>query len=232
MTLAEVVAQRAVIEQSKGMLMTVYGLSPEQAFRVLRWRSQETNTKLRDLVDASTALTPMDAHVRTSFDHLLLTIHQRRPRWPVCWAGGSGGRPSGLPTPAARIAMRCRARIGRSGSLADLRFRTVPTSNGRYGHRRRWDFSPGPGLCKQSPISGENSAISSSSTAKPPSRTAPRGREAHRGRSTGKPSPTVSPSCRPVLPPAHPPTPGRLRPAPPPLTHRANCPCRPDAPLR
>ena len=40
---------RAVIEQVKGVLMAIYRISAEQAFGVLRWRSQETNTKLRAL---------------------------------------------------------------------------------------------------------------------------------------------------------------------------------------
>ncbi|WP_019928964.1 ANTAR domain-containing protein [Nocardia sp. BMG111209] len=41
----EVVAARAVIEQAKGILMFVYWISAEQAFGVLRWRSQDTNTR-------------------------------------------------------------------------------------------------------------------------------------------------------------------------------------------
>ncbi|GAB2552821.1 PAS and ANTAR domain-containing protein [Nocardia heshunensis] len=81
--LTDIVANRAVIEQAKGILMMVYGLSADQAFGVLRWRSQETNTKLRDLsaalVTAVKPLTPMDARVRTAFDHLLLTVHRQRP---------------------------------------------------------------------------------------------------------------------------------------------------------
>ncbi|MEV6073000.1 PAS and ANTAR domain-containing protein [Nocardia sp. NPDC052001] len=83
-SLVEIVAQRAVIEQAKGILMTVYGLSPDQAFGVLRWRSQETNVKLRDLaaalVLAAKPLTPMDVRVRTAFDHLLLTVNRHQPQ--------------------------------------------------------------------------------------------------------------------------------------------------------
>ncbi|WP_405494526.1 PAS and ANTAR domain-containing protein [Nocardia sp. NBC_00511] len=82
--LTDIVAQRAVIEQAKGILMTVYGLSADQAFGVLRWRSQETNTKLRDLcatlVTESKPLTPMDVRARTAFDHLLLTVHRHLPQ--------------------------------------------------------------------------------------------------------------------------------------------------------
>ena len=74
---------RAVIEQAKGVLMAIYRISPEQAFGVLRWRSQETNTKLRELarqliVEIDT-LPPSSAEVQSAFDHLLLTVHERIP---------------------------------------------------------------------------------------------------------------------------------------------------------
>ncbi|SUD48462.1 putative diguanylate cyclase [Nocardia otitidiscaviarum] len=79
--LPEIVEQRAAIEQAKGILMAIYALSPDQAFQVLRWRSQVTNTKLRDLsaalVAATTATPPMDVRARTRFDHILLTVHER-----------------------------------------------------------------------------------------------------------------------------------------------------------
>ena len=72
---------RAVIEQAKGILMAVYRVSPEQAFGVLRWRSQETNTKLRSLAKQLIAevsnLPAPSADVQSAFDHLLLTVHQR-----------------------------------------------------------------------------------------------------------------------------------------------------------
>jgi ANTAR domain-containing protein/PAS domain-containing protein len=72
---------RAVIEQAKGVLMAIYRISSEQAFGVLRWRSQETNTKLRELarellVEIAT-LPPPSADVQSAFDHLLLTVHER-----------------------------------------------------------------------------------------------------------------------------------------------------------
>jgi PAS domain S-box-containing protein len=73
-------ASRAVIEQAKGMLMLVYGISPDRAFDVLTWRSQQTNTKLRtlaqNLVNAATKIVTIDDTARQSFDHLLLTAHQ------------------------------------------------------------------------------------------------------------------------------------------------------------
>lgn len=79
--LPELYAARAVIEQAKGALMLVYGISPEQAFRVLSWRSQETNVKLRTLsarlVADLNSLTHSVGDLRTKFDHLLLTAHER-----------------------------------------------------------------------------------------------------------------------------------------------------------
>jgi hypothetical protein len=74
---------RAVIEQAKGILMAIYRVSPEQAFGVLRWRSQETNTKVRALATqliAEISTQPMrSADEQAAFDHLLLTVHQRIP---------------------------------------------------------------------------------------------------------------------------------------------------------
>ncbi|MFI9633706.1 PAS and ANTAR domain-containing protein [Nocardia sp. NPDC051929] len=79
--LPELYAARAVIEQAKGALMLIYGVGPEQAFRVLSWRSQETNVKLRKLAARLVADLPGLASVtvglRTEFDHLLLTAHER-----------------------------------------------------------------------------------------------------------------------------------------------------------
>ncbi|WP_039798137.1 PAS and ANTAR domain-containing protein [Nocardia araoensis] len=79
--LPELYAARAVIEQAKGALMLIYGVGSEQAFRVLSWRSQETNVKLRNLAARLVADLPGLAGVtvglRTEFDHLLLTAHER-----------------------------------------------------------------------------------------------------------------------------------------------------------
>lgn len=74
---------RAVIEQAKGILVAIYRVSPEQAFGVLRWRSQETNTKLRSLAKqlvAEIATQPtLSADTQAAFDHMLLTVHLRIP---------------------------------------------------------------------------------------------------------------------------------------------------------
>jgi ANTAR domain/PAS fold len=77
---------RAAIEQAKGVLMCVYRVSAEQAFRVLQWRSQETNTKLRELAKQLIAevatMTLPAAAVQSEFDRLLLTVHERIPAEP------------------------------------------------------------------------------------------------------------------------------------------------------
>jgi AmiR/NasT family two-component response regulator len=79
--MSQVVAARELIEQAKGAVRPAYGIPAQQAFEVLVWRSQETNTKLRDLaenlVTAITASGGADVSTRTRFDHLLLTAHQR-----------------------------------------------------------------------------------------------------------------------------------------------------------
>ncbi|MGO4649820.1 PAS and ANTAR domain-containing protein [Nocardia sp. 2YAB30] len=79
--LPDLLETRAVIEQAKGVLMLAYAITAEQAFRVLTWRSQETNTKLRDLAAQLIAELPdlgaAPPHRRTQLDHLLLTVHQR-----------------------------------------------------------------------------------------------------------------------------------------------------------
>lgn len=81
--LPEVVQYRAVIEQAKGALMRTYRINADQAFNVLRWRSQETNVKLRDLaqalIDELDLLPALPANAVTAVDHLLLTLHERMP---------------------------------------------------------------------------------------------------------------------------------------------------------
>ncbi|OIN78959.1 PAS and ANTAR domain-containing protein [Mycobacterium malmoense] len=78
--LAEISENRAGIEQTKGMLMLIYGINDDAAFNLLRWLSQETNVKLRLLAEqisedfrgGGSAL-----NSQSEFDHLLLTAHQR-----------------------------------------------------------------------------------------------------------------------------------------------------------
>ena len=79
---AEIAENRAAIEQAKGILMLVYRIEDDAAFDLLKWRSQETNVKLRAL--AEQLLTDVRALEygetvprRSTFDRLLLTVHQR-----------------------------------------------------------------------------------------------------------------------------------------------------------
>ena len=83
-SLPELLESRAAIEQAKGALMLVYRIDANAAFELLLWRSQHTNTKVRALatqiVDelATVDFDPDD--LRRSFDHLLLTAHERVDR--------------------------------------------------------------------------------------------------------------------------------------------------------
>jgi PAS domain S-box-containing protein len=76
---AELALSRAVIEQAKGALMLVYGISADRAFDILTWRSQDTNTRLRTIAESFVAgladLDPDEAGLRRRVDHLLLTVH-------------------------------------------------------------------------------------------------------------------------------------------------------------
>jgi hypothetical protein len=79
---AEIAENRAAIEQVKGMLMVVYRIDADAAFDLLKWRSQETNVKLRILAEQLLAdfaeLTDDETlPPRATFDHLLLTAHHR-----------------------------------------------------------------------------------------------------------------------------------------------------------
>lgn len=83
-TLPEIFEARAEIEQAKGVLMVVYRITAEQAFGVLQWRSQETNTKVRVIATQLLAelgtLPPPSQGNQNAFDHLLLTVHERAPQ--------------------------------------------------------------------------------------------------------------------------------------------------------
>lgn len=79
---ARIAANRTPIDLAKGMLMLIYGVDEDTAFEVLRWRSQETNTKVRSLakqlardfmvLTRDSGLQPVSA-----YDQLLVTVHQR-----------------------------------------------------------------------------------------------------------------------------------------------------------
>lgn len=83
--LTDIAENRAAIEQVKGMLMLIYRVDADTAFELLRWRSQETNVKLRLLaerlvVDYAGLVYDELLPPRATFDHLLLTAHQRIDR--------------------------------------------------------------------------------------------------------------------------------------------------------
>jgi ANTAR domain/PAS fold len=81
---AEITEHRAVIEQAKGMLMLVYGLDAAAAFDLLKWRSQESNVKLRLLAERIVAdfrdVPDKAIGSRSAFDHVLLTADERIAR--------------------------------------------------------------------------------------------------------------------------------------------------------
>ncbi len=79
---AEIAEARSGIEQAKGMLMVIYRINADAAFELLKWRSQETNTKLRALAEqiARDFLQLSYDEVlpaRAVYDRLLLTAHTR-----------------------------------------------------------------------------------------------------------------------------------------------------------
>jgi hypothetical protein len=79
---AEIADNRATIEQIKGMLMMIYRVDAAAAFDLLKWRSQETNVKLRTLAEQLLAdfaglIYEEVLPARATFDHLLLTAHER-----------------------------------------------------------------------------------------------------------------------------------------------------------
>jgi ANTAR domain-containing protein len=79
---AEIAEARSGIEQAKGMLMVIYRINADSAFELLKWRSQETNTKLRALAEQIVRDfldLPYDEVLpaRAVYDRLLLTAHLR-----------------------------------------------------------------------------------------------------------------------------------------------------------
>lgn len=104
--LGDIVAARATIEQAKGILMFVYELSADRAFDLLRWRSQETNTRVRELSAALVRLVTgaglRPDTLRHQVDHFLLTAHHTAPKRAVRvrptterWAPSLQFKPSG-----------------------------------------------------------------------------------------------------------------------------------------
>jgi ANTAR domain len=78
----DILERRVVIEQTKGMLMFLYGVDADAAFEMLRVQSQQHNVKLHliaeqileDLVELSMDSPPAQ---RLDSDRVLLAAHQR-----------------------------------------------------------------------------------------------------------------------------------------------------------
>jgi PAS domain S-box-containing protein len=80
--IAKITENRAVIEQAKGMLMAIYGINAQAAFDLLKWRSQDSNVKLRPLAEQIVADFSSVGHdeslpARSVYDNLLLTAQDR-----------------------------------------------------------------------------------------------------------------------------------------------------------
>jgi hypothetical protein len=63
-----------------------YGVSAERAFEVLKWRSQQTNVKLRVIAEQvveQLVAQPPGAEVRSHIDRVLLASHERTGRSPL-----------------------------------------------------------------------------------------------------------------------------------------------------
>jgi len=78
-------ATRATIEQAKGALMITYGLDEDEAFALLRWHSQHSNIKLRDIATAITDHTSDPGIADLSADGKITEIlaHLTDPDTPV-----------------------------------------------------------------------------------------------------------------------------------------------------
>ncbi len=73
-----IVADRAVIEQAKGMLMVIYSVDEDAAFEILRWRSQSLNVKLHSVAAALIGQLPCTMDITPSLrapaDHCVMTL--------------------------------------------------------------------------------------------------------------------------------------------------------------
>jgi len=78
-------ATRATIEQAKGALMITYGLDEDEAFALLRWHSQHSNIKLRDIATAITDHTSDPGIADLSADGKITEIlaHLTNPATPA-----------------------------------------------------------------------------------------------------------------------------------------------------
>ncbi|WP_235892360.1 ANTAR domain-containing protein [Mycolicibacterium hodleri] len=82
-----IVANRAAIEQAKGILMFVHAIDGVAAFHLLRSQSRTSRIKLRLLAeqfinDVSALTFDERLDLETACSHLLLTAHERVRRGP------------------------------------------------------------------------------------------------------------------------------------------------------
>lgn len=79
--LRRAIESRSTIEQAKGIVMAAFGASPEKAFELLKWRSQQNNVKLRDLCEQFVAdvceQQPVGAEAGDRVGEILVTCHTR-----------------------------------------------------------------------------------------------------------------------------------------------------------
>ncbi len=71
---------RAVIDQCKGIVMVVLDITDDQAFALIRWRSQETNTPVRLLcrqILADLSAEPLGEGLESTVGTVLMTAHTR-----------------------------------------------------------------------------------------------------------------------------------------------------------
>lgn len=78
---ARTVESRAAIEQCKGLMAAIMHISPDKAFDLLKWRSQETNVSVRALseqmlLDVS-AVDLVSDPVKDQLGKILMTAHSR-----------------------------------------------------------------------------------------------------------------------------------------------------------
>ena len=83
--LAKKMVDRLHVERANGMLMAIYGTDADHAFLVLKWRSQETNVKVRDLarqlvIEFPTLTAEQRLPTASGYDGVLLTAHLSIPR--------------------------------------------------------------------------------------------------------------------------------------------------------
>lgn len=82
--IAEVITSRAAIDQAKGALMTIYGISADKAFELLTWQSQNANIKVRllaeQLVRDLASGIGLSNTSRGEFDQVFLTAAARSKR--------------------------------------------------------------------------------------------------------------------------------------------------------